>query len=154
MTSSSTLIISDTEYNAIEDALQSTQKGRRFLRAYADRNRSLELRKLLRTISRLHGAMLGAPGTNAQISRDLESVAKSVARGRKVASACRNADDRAKLLAANLQDVEATLLSLIESLEERNLEAARDEMEPSYAEDGHKHRLYAELSSYFSGGRL
>ncbi len=47
MTSISMTSIPDADYCAIEDALQSTEKGRRFLRAYVDRNRSLESRRLL-----------------------------------------------------------------------------------------------------------
>ena len=42
--------IAEADYGAIEDALQSTEKGRRFLRAYTERNRSLETRRLLRSI--------------------------------------------------------------------------------------------------------
>jgi len=147
-------IISDADYNAIEDALHSSQKGRRFLRAYLERNRSLESRRLLRSISRLHRSALGAPGIPAEISRDLVAMAKDVARNRKLAAACRSAEDRTRYLSRSLQDVEASLLALIESLDERRLEAAGGDMETFGPNDGQPPVLHAELSSYFSGERF
>jgi hypothetical protein len=161
MTFPSKALISEADYSAIEDALHATEKGRRFLRAYVDRNRSLESRRLLRSISRLHHAALGAPGLQAEVSRDLMSVLKSVARHRQRASDCADANAKSRILAGSIQEVEATLIALIESAEERKFGTLADDyaapsLEP---EDGdrisaHSARLYGELSSYFSGEPL
>jgi hypothetical protein len=153
MTIQSQPMISEADYTAIEGALQSTQKGRRFLRVYLERNRSLESRRLLRSISRLHNAALGGPGVQAEISRDLVSMAKSVARNRKLAAACPSVEDQSRYLSRSLQDVEASLIALIESLDERRIEAAGEEMDP-FAPHDSPPVLHAELSSYFSGDRF
>jgi hypothetical protein len=159
MTIPSKALISEADYSAIEDALQSTEKGRRFLRVYADRNRSLESRRLLRSISRLHNASLGAPGLQAEVSRDLISVLKSVATHRQKASDCADANARSRILAGSIQEVEATLIALIESVEERNFRAPQEDdyaasvSEPRDA-SARSTQLYGELSSYFSGEPL
>ena len=71
MTTFSMASLSEADYCALEDALLATEKGRRFLRAYVDRNRGLETLRLLRSISRMHRAALGVPGVNAEVCRDL-----------------------------------------------------------------------------------
>jgi hypothetical protein len=159
MTFPSKALISEADYSAIEDALHSTEKGRRFLRAYIDRNRSFESRRLLRSISRLHHATLGAPGLKAEVSHDLMSVLKSVATHRQRASDCADANARSRILSGSIQEVEATLIALIESVEERNYLA--DDYSASALEPGdgdrasvHSARLYGELSSYFSNEPL
>jgi hypothetical protein len=151
-------IIAEAEYGAIEDALQSTEKGRRFLRAYIERNRSLESRRLLRSISRLHRAALGEPGLNAEICHDLSSVLRSVSRHRQTALRCSDQLSRLASLENGLEEVESCLISLIESIEERAFEtiegrAAADspfedmkELSPA----GRNAQLFGELSSYFS----
>jgi hypothetical protein len=112
-------MISETDYSAIEDALQSSEKGRRFLRAYADRSRSFESRRLLRSISRLHRAAVGGPGLNAEAHRDLASMLKSIAKHKQIASRCGEAGTRAAILAASLEEVESCLIALIEVIEEK-----------------------------------
>ena len=154
MTIPSEAIITDVDYNAIEDTLQSTQKGRRFLRAYLERNRSFKSRRLLRSISRLHRSALGAPGIPSEVSRDLASMAKDVARNRKLAAACRSVDDRMRYLSRSLEDVEASLMALIKSLDERRVEAAAEDMDKFGPNNGQPPLLHAELSSYFSGERF
>ena len=152
-------IISETDYGAIEDALQSSEKGRRFLRAYADRNRSLESRRLLRSISRLHRAALGAPGLNAEAYRDLVSILKSVVKHKQTASRCGDVNTRTVILAASLEEIEACLITLIESIEERAFDTlasgvpgadldAADEI----AGSEHLAKLFGEHPSYFSNG--
>src|SRR5262249_20100644 len=131
----------------------------RFLRAYADRSRSLESRRLLRSISRLHRAALGAPGLNAEAYRDLVSVLKSVVKHKQMASQCGDVNARSGILTASLEEVEACLLALIESIEERDLDTlacgipgaeldAADEITGS----GHPARYFGERSSHFSSG--
>src|SRR5208282_5181732 len=128
MTTPSMTSIAEADYCAIEDALQSTEKGRRFLRAYTERNRSLESRRLLRSISRLHRAALGAPGLNAEVCRDLVSVLKSVARHRQKALECDDPASRSGMLASTLQEVEACLITLIESIEERAFDTLSNDL--------------------------
>ena len=149
--------ISEADYCAIEDALQSSEKGRRFLRVYADRNRSLESRRLLRSISRLHRAALGAPGLNAEAYRDLVSVLKSVARYKQAASRCGDAPTRSAILTTSLEEVEASLIALTEAIEERafnSLDAGIPDAGLDAADDiagpGHPAGLFGEHSSHFS----
>jgi hypothetical protein len=150
--------IAEKDYCAIEDTLQSTEKGRRFLRKYVELNRSLESRRLLRSISRLHRAALGAPGLNAEISRDLSSVLRSVSRRRQSAFQHNDPASRAAVLAHGLEEVEACLISLIESIEDRAFEALGnapagspfDDMEELFP-GSHSAKLFGELSSYFTG---
>lgn len=159
MTIPSMALISEPDYCAIEDALQSTEKGRRFLRAYVDRNRSLESRRLLRSISRLHRAALGAPGVNAEVCRDLVSVLRSVAAHRQRALECADPAVRSGMLSSGLEEVEASLMALIEAIEERAFEQLSDRLAGSPLETGddiyspaRSARLFGELSSYFATG--
>lgn len=151
MTSVSMASISEAEYSAIEDALQSTEKGRRFLRAYFERNRSWESRNLLRSISRLHRAALGTPGPSAEVCRDLAAVLRSAGRHKNAASACSNSAARAEVLASGLEEVEACLISLIESLEERTFESFANGFSRG-GDDIHTTgpaKLFEEISPYF-----
>jgi hypothetical protein len=155
MTAPSITSIPEADYCAIEDALHSTEKGRRFLRAYVERNRSLESRRLLRSISRLHRAALGAPGLNAEVGRDLIAVLRSVARHRKAATDCASHASRAAVLENSLDEVEACLIALIESIEDRtfeSLDSPRPDVEDAdeLASSGRNAKLFGELSSYFS----
>jgi hypothetical protein len=149
--------IAEKDYCAIEDTLQSTEKGRRFLRKFVELNRSLESRRLLRSISRLHRAALGAPGLHAEISRDLSSVLRSVGRHRQAASGHDDPASRTRALERSLEEVESCLISLIESLEDRAFETLGGERVPTPFEDmeelfpsGQSAKLFGELSSYFT----
>jgi hypothetical protein len=149
--------IAEQDYCAIEDALQSTEKGRRFLRLFVERNRSLESRRLLRSISRLHRATLGAPGLNAEIARDLSAVLRSVTRRRQAAFLHDDATARTAALEQSLEEVESCLISLIESIEDRAFETLGNKGEPSPFDDleelfpgSRSSKLFGELSSYFS----
>jgi hypothetical protein len=157
MTIPSTAPLSESDYCSIEDALQSSEKGRRFLRAYVDRNRGLEALRLLRSISRLHRAALGTPGPNGEICRDLSAMFKSVSRYRQAASQCDNDAARSHTLANGLEEIEASLLALIESLEEKAWESFDDSIPESPSLSSNEvnsgdrtSKLYGELSSYFS----
>ncbi|MGA7323831.1 MAG: hypothetical protein WBX25_04980 [Rhodomicrobium sp.] len=158
MTTSSTAIISEADFSAIEDALQSTEKGRRFLRAYVSRNRGVESLRLLRSISRLHRASLGAPGANAEICRDLTSILRSAARQRQIVLQSElSAAARCGILLGSLEEIESCLLALIESLEERSLNSLYNDQPPltlAGATDADANRvtkLFGELSSLFAG---
>jgi hypothetical protein len=157
MTTPSINTLADADYCAIEDALQSTEKGRRFLRAYTERNRSFESRRLLRSISRLHRAALGEPGLNAEICRDLSTVLRSVTRHRQTAFRCDDPSSRSAALEGGLEEVESCLISLIETIEERAFESLGSRAIASPFEDmeelfpgGRSAQLFGELSSYFS----
>jgi hypothetical protein len=155
MTIPSTAQISEADYCAIEDALQSSEKGRRFLRAYVDRHRGLETLRLLRSISRLHRAALGAPGFQAEVARDLSDTLRDVAKLRQSSSECADDAIRASFLVSGVEDIESRLIALIESLEEKSGESTDDEMSvsraPSAGEGGDRNaKLFGELASYFS----
>jgi hypothetical protein len=149
-------LISEADYCAIEDALQSSEKGRRFLRVYADRNRGLESRRLLRSISRLHRATLGTPGLNAEAYRDLVSMLRGVARHKQAASQCCDVNTRFAILTASLEEVEACLITLAEAIEERVFNSLGGGMPGSeldaaheIAGSGHPTGLFDEHSPHF-----
>jgi len=155
MTTFSMASLSEADYCALEDALLATEKGRRFLRAYVDRNRGLETLRLLRSISRMHRAALGVPGVNAEVCRDLMGMLKLVSRRREQASECADAAARSQCLTAGLEEIEACIITLIESIEERMTGQWQEEVSaPRLAGDGYTPertaKLFGELSSYFS----
>ena len=154
----STASLSDADYCALEDALLATEKGRRFLRTYVDRNRGLETLRLLRSISRMHRAALGVPGVNAEVCRDLAGVLKIVSKRREQASECPDATARSQCLLGGLEEIEAGVITLIELIEERMAGELQDEVSsarPVAAPgDGYSTertaKLFGELSSYFT----
>jgi hypothetical protein len=107
----------EEEYNAIEMALTATEKGRGFLRDYLEQNRPAEMRSLLRSISRLHGATIGATGMPG-IQRDLNGMLRSLSSMRGSLASCEDDTSRMGLLLGGLEQVEASLLALVETLEE------------------------------------
>jgi len=157
MTTFSLASLSEADYCALEDALLATEKGRRFLRTYVDRNRGLETLRLLRSISRMHRAALGVPGVNAEVCRDLTGVLKLISKRRERASECSDAA-RSECLMAGLEEIEACVITLIESIEERMVGQLQDEMSATRlgggSGDGYSPertaKLFGELSSYFS----
>jgi hypothetical protein len=157
MNTPSTNVLADSDYGAIEDALQATAKGRRFLRAYIERNRSLESRRLLQSISRLHRAALGEPGLNAEICRDLSTVLRSVNRHRQAALKCNDPSARLGAFERGLEEVESCLISLIETIEDKAFESLGSRTIGSPFDDveelfpgGRTAQLFGELSSYLS----
>lgn len=156
MTIPSTAQISEADYCAIEDALQSSEKGRRFLRAYVDRQRGLETLRLLRSISRLHRATLGAPGFQAEVSRDLSETLRDVSRLRQIAADCGEDALRASYLASGVEDIESRLIALIESVEDKGSDVAElDGPVPEHRAageggGGRNAKLFGELASFFS----
>ena len=133
MTTFSMASLSEADYCALEDALLATEKGRRFLRAYVDRNRGLETLRLLRSISRMHRAALGVPGVNAEVCRDLMGMLKLVSRRREQASECSDATARSQSLTAGLEEIEACVITLIELIEERMTGQLQEEVSASPA---------------------
>jgi hypothetical protein len=158
MTTSPTAPLSETDYYALEDALLSTEKGRRFLRAYVDRNRGLETLRLLRSISRMHRAALGVPGANSEVCRDLTGVLKIVSSRRDKATTSADEASKSETLLAGLEEIEACVITLIESIEDRMSGPLRDNepldphLQSPLAHFGPDRtaKLYGELSSYFS----
>ncbi len=145
--------LSEADYGALEDALLATEKGRRFLRTYVDRNRGLETLRLLRSISRMHRAALGVPGVSAEVCRDLTGVLKIVSKQREHASECSEATARSQYLMAGLEEIEACVITLIESIEERMTGQVQDEVSSARLAEASPERtakLFGELSSYFS----
>ena len=155
MTTFSIAPLSEADYCALEDALLATGKGRRFLRTYVDRNRGLETLRLLRSISRLHRAALGEPGINAEVCRDLAGILKIIAKRRERAAECADAYQRSQGLLSGLEEIEACVLTLIESIEEKVASQWQEETPGIlHASDGYTSertaKLFGELSSYFS----
>ena len=155
MTSIYTASLTEADYNTIEDALLASNKGRRFLRVYIERNRSHESHKLLESIARLHRATVGAPGLEAAVRRDLEAALRNMSYLRETVKLCGDGDTRSALLFDGLQQVEARLLALHEAIEDRAgdyeddtpaLDAGNGGMEvtPKTAQ------LFGELSSLFA----
>jgi hypothetical protein len=153
--------LSEADYGAIENALLSTEKGRRFLIAYADRNRGTETVRLLRSLSRLHRAALGAPGAGLDTIRDLTALLKQVSLARLKSELCGDDGARALALLNGLDEIESGLIVLIEALDERMSANADGEViealpymcgpERDAAPRG---SLYGELSSLFSSDSL
>ncbi|MBJ7533898.1 hypothetical protein JDN40_07265 [Rhodomicrobium vannielii ATCC 17100] len=151
--------LSEADYCAIESALLASDKGRRFLRAYVDRNRGLETLRLLRSISRLHRAALGVPGLNAEVCRDLSGILSTVSKHRHKAFDCFDEGDKAELLLNGMEEIEAAVIALIESIEDRMADSLNEEIESQaqqpgspaapYASD-RTAKLFGELSSYFT----
>lgn len=157
MTTSSTALISEADYCALEEALLSSEKGRRFLRAYVERNRGTESVRLLRSLSRLHRVALGSPGLHADVSRDARIMLRSISKHRQKALDYSEDGSRSQAYAAALDEVEAGLIALVESLEERA--SAREDEVPSLfmlpaagdmSSADRTAKLFGELSSFFS----
>ncbi len=106
--------LSEADYCALENALLATEKGRRFLRAYINRNRGTETLRLLRSISRMHRAALGAPGVNAEVCRDLTGILRIVANRREKAACRADGAGKAASLMDGLEEIEACVIALIE----------------------------------------
>lgn len=157
MNTPSTTVLADEDFHAIEDTLQSTAIGRRFLRKHIELNRSFESRRLLQSISRLHRAALGEPGLNAEICRDLSAVLRSANRHRQAALRCNDPSLRAGAFERGLEEIESCLISLIETIEERAFEALGSRTIASPFDDveelfpsGRTAQLFGELSTYLS----
>ncbi len=147
--------LSEADYCALEDALLATEKGRRFLRTYVDRNRGLETLRLLRSISRMHRAALGVPGVNAEVCRDLTSVLQLVSRRREQASELPDIAARSQSLTAGLEEIEACVITLIELIEERMAGPLQEEASSAWfsgdsCSPERTAKLFGELSSYFT----
>jgi hypothetical protein len=148
--------LSEADYDALEDALLSTEKGRRFLRAYIDRNRGTETLRLLRSISRMHRAALGVPGVNAEVCRDLTGILNVVAHRREKAAHCADSAEKASIVMSGLEEIEACVITLIESIEEK-MAGPLQEADPGeplellgrYSPE-RTAKLFGELSSYFT----
>lgn len=149
--------LSEADYCALENALLATEKGRRFLRAYINRNRGTETLRLLRSISRMHRAALGAPGVNAEVCRDLTGILRIVANRREKAACRADGAGKAASLMDGLEEIEACVIALIELIEER-MACLLQEAEPgasfepvldSYSPERNA-KLFGELSSYFT----
>jgi hypothetical protein len=157
MTTPSSALFSEADYSTIENALEATEKGRRFLRAYLERNRSSEIHRLLRSISRLHRATIGEPGLAAEMRRELDAVLDGLTRLRAKLPLCANETARTLLLLRGLEDIEAALLALNEAVEEREdglSSAGRntssvDGLDSLYAPE-QAEKLFGELSYFFS----
>lgn len=157
MTDTHPALLSEADYRNIEDELEGSEKGRRFLRAYLERNRSAETQALLRSIARLHRVAVGEPGFTAEVQRDVKDVLRNIVQLRHRAQVCRNDTDLSLLLLGGLHEVEACLMALSEAWDERSSDSRRDGaagIRSDYclvAQDTDRNtKLFGELSSLFS----
>lgn len=85
------------DYEAIQDAVMETERGRWFLREYAQRNRSADTEVLLSAIQKLHDNLIGKSETPdaSRITLDLADMANAIAETKKQISAMgrENGDD-------------------------------------------------------------
>jgi hypothetical protein len=106
----------------------------------------------------MHRAALGLPGVNAEVCRDLMGMLKLVSKRREQASECSDATARSQCLMAGLEEIEACVITLIESIEERMAGQLQEEVSATRlaggSGDGYSPertaKLFGELSSYFS----
>jgi hypothetical protein len=76
--------LSDAEYDAIEEAVMETARGRWFLREFAKRNRNADTEAVLAALSKLEQAMQSqeADGTLAAIRSNLRDMADAILRAK------------------------------------------------------------------------
>ncbi len=157
MTLSFPALLSEVDYYSIESALRATEKGRRFLRSYLERNRSAESYRLLKSISRLHRATIGEPGLAAEVQRELNAVLDGLTRLRAKLPLCANEAARTLLLLQGLEEIEAALLALNEVVEERSEALSPGERNASglngikpIGSSEKSEKLFGELNHFFS----
>jgi hypothetical protein len=153
MTKTYPAFLSEAEFSAIENALAETEKGRLFLRAYVERNRSSETQALLRNVSRLHRATIGQAAAGIDICRDLRGLLQVVAQLRASMRLLHNGTPGSSLLTGAIEDLEARLMALAEIIEDRRNDPASDHsghgMSPINP-TGPSAKLFGELSYLFS----
>lgn len=82
--------ITETDYDAIEDAVKETARGRWFLEEFAQRNRHADTRLVLDAIQRLQRSVLGAESVSApaphipEIRADLNEIERTAEQTRKL----------------------------------------------------------------------
>jgi hypothetical protein len=156
MTMTYPAFLSETDYSAIETALAETEKGRLFLRAYVERNRSSETQALLRNISRLHRATIGKAAAGADIRRDLRGLLQVATQLRTSMMLLHNGTPGSSLLSGTIEELEARLITLTEIIEDRSNDLTYDASDPSghgmspINPTGHSAKLFGELSHLFS----
>ena len=92
------------DYDAIQDAVMETERGRWFLREYAQRNRSADTEVLLSAIQKLHNNLVGhSPASEThQIKFDLIDMANAIAETKRQISAMGAEDgDKGKMTMAS-----------------------------------------------------
>ena len=157
MTEPHSAYLSEGDYRNIEDELEGTEKGRRFLRAYLERNRASETQSLLRSIARLHRVAVGQPGFPAEVYRDVKDVLRNVVQLRANARACRDDAELSLLLLGGLHEIEACLMALSEAWDEHSPIYTQEELNVFSIEQrcaanamDRTAKLFGELSSLFS----
>jgi hypothetical protein len=68
------------DYDAVRDALMATDRGRRFLTAYADRNRHADTTAIVGAIARIEAALRGEGPPRADAAGDLMEIAAAIDR--------------------------------------------------------------------------
>jgi len=70
----------EADYDAVHAALMATERGRRFLTEYADRNRHADTAMIVGAIARLEAALRGEGAPRADAAGDLMEIAAAIGR--------------------------------------------------------------------------
>jgi hypothetical protein len=70
----------EADYDAVHDALVATERGRRFLTEYADRNRHADTTAIVSAIARIEAALRGDGPPRADAAGDLMEIAAAIDR--------------------------------------------------------------------------
>lgn len=126
--------IRKADYEAIEDALLQSARGRWFLAEYSSRNRSADTRMLLDAISRLESTML-APKPESPADRSLRheliEMSEAIAQTRKEIAAMRYSDQDESQLTNATEELDA-IVEATEKATSDILEAAEDIQEAAW----------------------
>lgn len=119
--------IRTVDYEAIEEALLQSARGRWFLSEYTQRNRNADTRMLLDAISKLETSIMvpQQPAENAHLRNDLIEMAEAISQTRSEIAAMRSADVEDCQFTTATEELDA----IVESTEKATsdiLEAAED----------------------------
>src|ERR1700685_1210132 len=70
----------EADYDAVHAAIMATERGRRFLTEYADRNRHADPAMIVGTIARIEAAIRGEGPPRADAAGDLMEIAAAIER--------------------------------------------------------------------------
>lgn len=126
--------IREADYEAIEEALMQSARGRWFLAEFSTRNRSADTRMLLDAISRLESTILKPQSEqtkDTRIRHDLIEMAEAIAQTRKEIAAMRPADQDDSQFSNATEELDA-IVEATEKATSDILEAAEDIQETAW----------------------
>ncbi len=119
--------IRTVDYDAIEEALLQSTRGRWFLTEYTQRNRNADTRMLLDAITKLETSLLlpQKPAENAHLRKDLIEMAEAISQTRSEIAAMRSADVEDCQFTTATEELDA-IVEATEKATSDILEAAED----------------------------